>query len=382
MSGLSYISQMKNLILVIALPFLLLPGGTKENYLIVGTYTGGKSEGIYVYKFNSEDGTHKEVSHIKASNPSFIAVSPDEKYIYAVNEDAKEGHGGDITAYSFNKENGILTQLNQQPTGGDHPCYVAIDKTGKWVFAANYSSGSLSVYPVNADGSLGAVSAHITHTGSGKVQGRQDTPHVHCTFISPNNKWLYVPDLGIDKVMIYAFNARTGKLTPGSQEFAESQPGGGPRHITFHPNGKFAYVIEELAGQVLVYQYQKGQLKLLQRTSTLPPGQKGFAGSADIHVSPDGKFLYASNRGDFNNIALYKVDAKSGKLSILGFQSTLGNAPRNFNFDPSGNYLLAGSQNKDEIIVFNRNQETGLLTDSGNRIEVGKPVCLKWIGTR
>ncbi|MEP7372876.1 MAG: lactonase family protein [Chitinophagaceae bacterium] len=373
---------MKNWILTIALPFLLLSEEAKENYLIVGTYTGGKSEGIYVYKFNSADGSATEVSHIKASNPSFIAVSPDEKYVYAVNEDAKEGHGGDITAYSFNKENGILTQLNQQPTGGDHPCYVAVDKTGKWVFAANYSSGSLSVYPVNADGSLGAVSTHINHTGSGKVKGRQDSPHVHCTFISPDNKWLYVPDLGIDKVMIYGFDAASGKLTPGSPAFAGSQPGGGPRHITFHPNGKFAYVVQELAGKVLVYQYQKGQLKLLQTTITTPRGQAGFAGSADIHVSPDGKFLYASNRGDFNNIAMYKIDVKTGKLSILGFQSTFGNAPRNFNFDPTGNYLLAGSQNKDEIVVFNRNQKTGLLTDSGKRIEVGKPVCLKWIGMK
>jgi 6-phosphogluconolactonase len=372
---------MKNLILTIALPFLLLSEGTKENYLIVGTYTGGKSEGIYVYKFNSEDGTHKEVSHIKASNPSFIVVSPDEKYVYAVNENAKDGHGGDICAYSFNNENGTLTLLNQQPTGGDHPCYVDIDKTGKWVFAANYSSGSLSVLPVSADGSLGAATTHIAHTGSGANKKRQDKPHVHCTFISPDNKWLYVPDLGIDKVMIYGFDAATGKLTPGSQAFAKSEPGGGPRHITFHPNGKFAYVIEELSGQVVVYQYQKGQLKLLQRTSTLPRGEKGFAGSADIHVSPDGKFLYASNRGDFNNIAMYKVDTKSGKLSIIGFQSTLGNAPRNFNFDPSGNYLLVGNQNNDEIVIFKRNLKTGLLIDSGHRIEVGKPVCLKWIAT-
>lgn len=372
---------MKNLILVIVLPFLLIAEGSKENYLIVGTYTGGKSEGIYVYKFNSEDGTHKEVSHIKASNPSFIAVSPDEKYIYAVNENAKEGHGGDIAAYSFNKENGTLTLLNQQPTQGDHPCYVDIDKTGKWVFAANYSSGSLSVFPVSADGSLGAATTHITHTGSGANKERQEKPHVHCTFISPDNKWLYVPDLGIDKVMIYAFDAITGKLTPGSPPFAQSQPGSGPRHITFHPTGKFAYVVEELSGQVVAYQYQQGQLKLLQRTSTTPRGQKGFAGSADIHVSPDGKFLYASNRGDFNNIAMYKVDTKTGKLSIIGFQSTLGNAPRNFNFDPSGNYLLAGNQNNDEIVIFKRNLKTGLLTEAGKRIKVGKPVCLKWIST-
>ncbi len=371
---------MKNLILAFILPILLLAGGAKENYLVVGTYTGEKSEGIYVYRFNSNDGTYKEISHVKTSNPSFVVVSPDEKYVYAVHENGKNGQGGDISAFSFDKKTGVLTLINQQPTGGAHPCYVDIDKTGKWIFAGNYSSGSLSVFPANADGSLGTVSTHIEHKGSGKVKGRQDNPHVHCTLVSPDNKWLYVPDLGIDKVMIYAFDASTGKLTPGPQEFAESQPGGGPRHITFHPNGKFAYLVEELSGQVVAYQFQGGMLKLLQRISTTPQGQPGFAGSADIHVSPDGKFLYASNRGDFNSIAIYKLDPKSGKLTSVGFQSTLGTAPRNFNLDPTGNYLLVGNQNNDEIVVFKRNKKTGLLTDTGKRIGVGKPVCLKWIG--
>ena len=370
---------MKNLILTIALPFLLLPGKPKENYLVIGTYTDGKSEGVYIYKFNSEDGSYKEVSHVKTSNPSFVAVSPDEKYIYAVHEDARNGRGGEISAFSFAKEKGILELINQQPTNGDHPCYTEVDKTGKWVFAGNYSSGSLSVLPVNADGSLGAATTHISHTGSGPNKDRQEKPHVHCTLISPDNKWLFVPDLGIDKVMIYAFDAATGKLTPAAQPFAASTPGAGPRHFTFHPNGKYAYLIEELTGHVVVYQYQNGKLKQVQRTSTLPRGQKGFAGSADIHVSPDGKFLYASNRGDFNNIAIYKVDPKSGKLSIIGFQSTLGSGPRNFNFDPSGNFLLVGNQNSDEIVIFKRNTKTGLLTDTGKKIAVGKPVCLKWI---
>jgi 6-phosphogluconolactonase len=373
---------MKNLILTIALPFLLLPGNPKENYLIVGTYTGGKSEGIYVYKFNSEDGSYKEVSHVKTSNPSYVAVSPDEKYVYAVHENASSGMGGEISAFSFDKEKGTLTLLNQQPTQGDHPCYVEVDQTGKWVFAGNYSSGSLSVLPVNADGSLDTATMHITHEGSGPNKDRQEKPHVHCTKISPDNKWLYVPDLGTDKVMIYAFDKINGKLTPGRQPFAKSQPGAGPRHITFHPNGKYAYLIEELTGHVVVYQYQNGRLKFVQRTSSLPRGQKGYAGSADIHVSPDGKFLYATNRGDFNNLAIFKLDNENGKVSISGFQSTLGKTPRNFNFDPSGNYLLAANQDSDEIVIFQRNKSTGLLTDTKQRIEVGKPVCLKWISNK
>ncbi|WP_276502241.1 lactonase family protein [Terrimonas pollutisoli] len=370
---------MKYLMLTLALPFLSLTKGPKENYLIVGTYTGGKSEGIYVYTFNSDEGSFREISHIKTSNPSFVAISPDKKFVYAVHENAQGGNGGEISAFAFDKKKGELTYINQQKTEGDHPCYVEVDNTGKWVFAGNYSSGSLSVLPVNTDGSLGEATSHINHTGSGKNKDRQEKPHVHCTLISPDNKWLFVPDLGIDKVMIYGFDDKTGKLTPASTPFAASTPGAGPRHFTFHPNGKFAYLIEELSGHVVAYQYGKGKLKQLQRISTVPRGQKGFAGSADIHVSPDGKFLYASNRGDFNNIAIYKVDTNTGKLSIIGFQPTLGAGPRNFNFDPSGNYLLVGNQANDEIVIFKRNLKTGLLADTGKRIEVGKPVCLKWI---
>jgi 6-phosphogluconolactonase len=337
---------------------------------------------VYVYKFNSEDGSFREVSHVKTSNPSFVTVSPGEKYVYAIHEDGKNGKGGEISAFSFDKANGTLTLINRQPTEGDHPCYVEIDKTGKWIFAGNYSSGSLSVLPVNADGSLGAPTTHINHTGSGPNKSRQEKPHVHCTKISPDNKWLYVPDLGIDKVMIYAFDETTGKLTPGSQPFAASQPGAGPRHITFHPNGKYVYLIEELTGHVVTYRYQNGQLKLHQRTSSLPGDQKGYAGSADIHVSPDGRFLYATNRGDFNNIAIFKIDKATGRANILGFQSTMGKTPRNFNFDPTGNYLLVGNQDTDEIVIFKRSTKTGLLTDTGKRIEVGKPVCIKWISTK
>ncbi len=369
---------MKNYILAIVLPFVLFAEGQKEHYLVVGTYTGGKSEGIYIYRFNSGDGSFKEVSHVKTSNPSYVAISPDEKFVFAVTEDAKDGSGGAISSFYFDKGNGTLSFINKQPTNGDHPCYVDVDKTGKWVFAGNYSSGSLSAIPVNPDGTLGISAIVVKHSGSGKNPQRQEKPHVHCTIVSPDNKWLYVPDLGIDKVMIYSFDVATGKLTAAKQPFAASTPGAGPRHLTFHPNGKYAYLVEELTGHVVVFQMQNGQLKSLQRISTLPQGQKGYPGSADIHVSPDGKFLYASNRGDFNNIAIFKVDPKSGKLSVAGFQSTLGKTPRNFNFDPTGNYLLVGNQESDEIVIFKRNLKTGLLEDTKNRIAVGKPVCLKW----
>lgn len=369
---------MKNLLFSVLLPFVLFTDSKEDHYMIVGTYTGAKSEGIYVYSFNSADGSVKEVSHVKTSNPSFVTVSPDKKYVYAIHENQRNGNGGEISAFAFDKNTGTLTLINEQPTGGDHPCYVEVDKTGKWVFAGNYSSGSLSVIPVLSDGSLGKPTTHIQHYGSGANKERQDKPHVHCTYISPDNRWLFVPDLGIDKVMIYSFDANTGFLKEASPAFAASEPGAGPRHITFHPNSRFVYLIEELTGEVLTYEYNNGQLKKIQTISTIKKGAKGFAGSADIHVSPDGKFLYASNRGDFNNIAIYKIDAKSGKLTIVGFQPTLGKAPRNFNFDPSGNYLLVANQESDEIVVFKRDLKKGLLTDTGNRVSVGKPVCIKW----
>jgi len=358
----------------------LITAAQEQYYLITGTYTGGLSEGIYVYRFNSGDGSYKEISHVKISNPSFVVVSPDEKFVYAVQEDAaSNGKGGEITAFAFNKKTGMLTYINERSSGGDHPCYVTVDRTGRWVVAGNYSSGNLSVLPVQPDGSLGVAASIIQHEGSGVNKQRQARPHVHCTIFSADNRFLFVPDLGIDKVMIYAFDEATGKLTPAPQPFARSTDGAGPRHLCFHPSGKYAYLIEELSGTVLVFDQQNGTLKSKQRISSMPAGDTGFAGSADIHVSPDGKFLYASNRADANTIAIFSIHKKTGQLSLVGHQSTLGKTPRNFNFDPSGKFLLVGNQNSDEIVIFKRDARTGLLTDTGKRIKTGKPVCLKWI---
>ena len=362
--------------------FCFIVSAQEQHYLITGTYTSGKSEGIYVYRFNSNDGSHKEISHVKTSNPSFVAVSPDEKFVYAVQEDAaNNGKGGELTAFSFNKQTEILTYINQQPTGGDHPCYVSVDKTGRWVAAGNYSSGSLTVFPVKQDGSLGVAGTHIQHEGSGVNKERQSKPHVHCTVFSADNKFLFVPDLGIDKVMIYAFDEVTGKLTAAKQPLARSTDGAGPRHFTFHPFNKYAYLIEEMSGTVVGFKYKNGKLKSMQRISTMAAGDTSNAASADIQVSHDGKFLYASNRGNANNIAIFKIK-QNGKLVTVGHQSTLGRAPRNFNLDPSGNFLLVGNQNSDEIVVFKRDKETGLLTDTQQRIKVGKPVCLRWISVK
>lgn len=371
---------MKNKILLAA--FTLLFGFTskaQQHYLITGTYTSGKSEGVYVYTFNSNDGIAKEISHVKTSNPSFVAVSPNGQFVYSVQEDAAaNGKGGSITAFSFNKISGVLTYINQQPTGGDHPCYVAVDKTGRWVVAGNYSSGSLSVMPVQTNGALGPAGSIIQHQGSGPDKTRQNSPHVHCTIFSADNRYLFVPDLGIDKVMIYAFDEVTGKLTAAKQPFAQSAGGAGPRHICFNPTNTYAYLMEEMSGTVVAFKYKNGRLTNRQRISSMPAADTSNAGSADIHVSPDGNFLYASNRANANSIAIFKINKKNGKLSSVGHQSTLGKTPRNFNFDPTGNFLLVANQNSDEIVIFKVDKITGLLTDTQQRIKVGKPVCLQW----
>jgi 6-phosphogluconolactonase len=352
----------------------------QENYLLIGTYTGGKSEGIYVYKFNSATGDNSFVSVVKSSNPSFLAISPNQKFVYAVNENADSTRftvSGNISAYSFDKKKGILTEINKQPSGGKHPCYVAIDKTGQWVFAGNYTSGSIGLLHANKDGSLDTLKQIIQHSGSGPNADRQKGPHVHSTNLSADNKYLYVPDLGIDKVMIYSFDKTKGSLKYKTE--APSTPGNGPRHMSFSPNNKFAYLMEEMSGTVVCYKISNGSLQMQQRISALPADFKGAIGSADIHISPDGKFLYCSNRGDANTISIFSVDATTGKLTLKGDQSTLGKTPRNFNFDPSGNFLLVANQNTDDIFIFKIDKKTGMLTDTGKKINVGNPVCLKWI---
>ena len=356
---------------------------SQENYLLIGTYTSGKSEGIYVYNFDSKTGDSKQVSSIKSSNPSYLAVSPNQKYVYAVNENAdstKYTVTGHIAAYSFNKATGTLSFINKQESGGKHPCYVAIDKTGKWVFAGNYSSGSVAVLPVKTNGSLDSAIQTIQHEGRSVVEGRQDDPHVHATVISKDNKTLYVPDLGIDKVMLYNFNNKTGKLTEASLPYTISEPGAGPRHFDIHPNGKFAYLMEELNGTVNVFEmFKDGSMESIQTVSALPREYDGPIGSADIHVSPDGKFLYASNRGESNSIGIFKINPQSGMLVWVDAQSTLGKTPRNFNLDPTGNFLLVANQNSNDIVIFKRDKETGLLEDTGKKISIPNPVCIKWI---
>lgn len=362
--------------------FLGLVVNAQDHHLLIGTYTSGKSEGIYVYKFNSTTGEASLESATKAANPSYLAVAPNQQTVYAVDEEKKDdkNEGGNIAAYSFNPETATLTLINHQLSGGDHPCYVAVDKTGHWVTAGNYTGGSLAVFPVLENGGIGAAITTIQHLGTGPNKERQEKAHVHATFFSKDNKYLFVPDLGMDKLMIYSFNENDGSLKTAPQRFVKTIPGSGPRHIDFHPNNHYAYLMQELTGTVAVFKYQDEKLIPIQTISAAPAGFKGGMGSADIHVAPDGKFLYCSNRGESNTISIFKINAANGKLTLIGHQSTLGLTPRNFNFDPSGNFLLVANQGSDNVIIFKRNKSTGLLTNTGKKIEVPNPVCLKWIG--
>lgn len=350
----------------------------QEYYLLVGTYNSAKSEGIYVYRFSSKDGSAKEVSHIKASNPSFLTVSPDKRFVYAVNETGNStGKGGHVSSFAFNTKNGTLTFVNSQSSEGNHPCYITTDKTGKWVLAGNYSTGNFCVLPVKK-GKLGKATGMIQHIGSGPDTTRQKSPHVHGIFMQKDNKGFYVTDLGTDKVMDYQFNPKSGKVTPSNPPFINMKPGSGPRHLVIHTEMPIVYVLNELTGTMTAVLVKNKENRILQINSTFPSDMKGSPGSADIHLSPDNKFLYCTNRGNANSIAIFSID-KNGIASPAGFTSTLGEKPRNFNITPDGKFLLIANQESNEIIIFRRDENTGLLTNTGNKISIGKPVCLQWV---
>ena len=350
----------------------------KNFHLLVGTYTNTENtNGIHVYSFNAETGEFAEKSKVvDITNPSYLAISKDKKNVYSVSEG---GEGKGINAFSFDVKTGKLTLLNSGSAGGNGPCYISVDDKKQTVFAGNYGGGSLSATRLNKDGSLSEDIQVIQHTGSGVNKSRQEKPHVHAVVLSPDNRFLLVPDLGTDKVNIYRYEpGSTNPLTSAEPAFASVNPGGGPRHLTFHPNGKHAYVILEMEGAIAAFDYHNGKLEGRQSISMLAPGFNGDVGAADIHISPDGKFLYGSNRGEANEIVIYSID-KNGGLTYAGRQADLINTPRNFAIDPSGNFLLVGNQNGNDIVIFKRDQNTGLLTDSGKRIPVDKPVCLKFV---
>src|SRR5579859_7207003 len=381
-------------------------------YLFVGTYTNTGnlagnpkldstgSKGIYVFRFDATTGKATALSHTEGvCNPSYLAIAPGGNTLYACTESRMQKKGS-VSAFRFDRAGAQLQFINSVPSGGDNPAYVAVSNSGKWVAVANYTGGSLSVFPVGADGRLGFFAENIQHTGHGTNPDRQEKPHVHSVLFSPDQKSLYIQDLGLDKIMIEPIDESkdqpvgvgglpvivSGTLTPPPGRSAMREPalmvgtmaGVGPRHLTFHPNGKFAYVIEEMGGAVDVYRRNPntGGLDSLQRIAAHPDTAKGPFRSSDIHVSPDGRFLYASNRAE-TTITTFAIDPATGLLRTLGYTLTMGQEPRNFTLDPSGQWLLVANQESDTIVVFRVDPKTGMLRSAGQTLSVPRPTCLK-----
>ncbi|SMF99730.1 3-carboxymuconate cyclase [Burkholderia singularis] len=369
------------------------PAGGLYN-LLVGTYTGAGSDGIYVYRFDTRTGRITPLSSAKTENPSYLVASRDGRHVYAVNElpgdDGPANVHGGVSAFDFDAKTGKLTFVNRVPAEGNDPCYLSLSPDGKYLVASNYSvaadpGGSFSVFPVDArTGALGAAAQSVHHDGAGPVKGRQDSAHVHSAVFSPDHKYLFVQDLGGDRIESYRYAPDGGAavFTRDEARRTAAQAGAGPRHLVFSANGRFAYAITELDATVVAYRYDDGQLTPIEVVALAAPGFSGKLGAAALHLSPDGRFLYASNRGDANEIVIYAVNAASGKLSLVGRQPTLGKTPREFAIDPSGKWLIVGNQDSDSVIVFRRDVATGKLTPEPTRLKLSKPVDFKFVPVR
>lgn len=376
------------------LAFLLLalfaeaasPAAHKNKYLVyIGTYTeeGSKSKGIYAYRF--DPGTAELTSvglAAETTNPSFLAVHPNHRFLYAVNEvgNYKAQKSGAVSAFAIDRATGKLTLLNQVASKGADPCYITVDKSGKYVLVANYTGGSVAVLPVLEDGRLGEASAFVQHTGHGANPERQEGPHAHSIDLSPDNRFAVVDDLGLDESLVYRFDSAKGLLIPNGAQFGKADPGAGPRHFALHPNGQYGYVINEMQSTVSVFSFDAtaGVLRPLQTISTLPKGFSEHNDDAEIQVHPSGKFLYASNRGH-DSIAVFAIDASKGTLTLIEYASTKGKTPRSFEIDPTGTSLFAANEKSDNIVVFRIDLQTGRLTATGQVLEVGEPVCVKFV---
>jgi 6-phosphogluconolactonase len=352
-------------------------------WVYVGTYTDGKGRGIYLLEMDPATGTLTPRGlAAEATNPSFLAVHPSRKFLYAVSEVGESGgrKGGAVRAFALDAKTGALTPLNQQSSGGSGPCYVTVDREGRNVLAANYGGGSVAVLPIGEDGRLGAASAFVQHRGSGTNPRRQEGPHAHSINLDPANRFAVAADLGLDKLLVHRFDASKGTLTPNDPPATSVAPGAGPRHFAFHPDGRHAYVINEMACTVTAFDYnpERGVLTELQTVSTLPEGVKPGYSTAEVQVHPSGKFVYGSNRGH-DSIAIFAVDPSSGRLTPVGHQPTQGKTPRNFAIDPSGSFLLAENQDSGTIVVFRIDPQTGRLSPTGQTVEVPAPVCVKFV---
>lgn len=361
------------------------PAGGKYLFY-VGTYTeqGGKSKGIYAYRFDAATGESRALGlAAETTNPSFVALHPNGRFLYAVNEVQNyEGpNSGGVSAFSVDRETGKLTFLNEVRSRGADPCYIIVDKAGKNVLVANYTGGSVAVFPILEDGRLGDAATFVQHKGHGTDPKRQEGPHAHSIDLSPDNRFAFVDDLGLDELITYNFDPnKDPRLGPDNPPHVNFDPGSGPRHFALHPSGKFAYVVSEMASSVtaLSVDLKTGRLQRLQTLSTLPKDFKGENDEAEVHVHPSGKFVYTSQRGH-DTIAVFAIDPDKGTLTKIDDVSTRGKTPRSFEIDPTGHFLLAENQDSNNIVVFRIDQKTGRLTPTGHVLEVGSPVCVKFL---
>ena len=354
-----------------------------EWLVYVGTYTTGKSEGIYVFRMDASTGELKYSSQIKGvDNPTFLSIDKQHHTLYALNEvhDFAGKESGAVGAYSIDYTTGELTLINQQSSVGTGPCHLCLDKSEKYVLVANYAGGSVAVLPILEGRQLGEATDFIQHKGSSVNPERQMEPHAHSINVDRNNQYAITADLGLDKVMIYEFDSAEGKLKPNEELWVSSKAGAGPRHFTFHPNGKYAYLINELDSTMIAYTYDesKGKLGEVQTLSTLPEDFNDTNHCADLHIDPSGKFLYGSNRGH-DSIVIFEIDEGTARIKLVTHEPTQGEFPRNFAIDPTGTWLLAANQNTDTIVTFRRDQQTGRLTSTGLVVDVPAPVCLELI---
>jgi 6-phosphogluconolactonase len=353
-----------------------------DKYLIhIGTYTGPNSKGIYAYRYDAKSGKVESIGLAgEMIRPSFLAVHPNQRFLYAVSELGNDGkQNGNITAFAIDRSSGMLTALNTVSSGGGGACHLVVDKTGKSLVAANYGSGSVAAFAVNPDGTLRGPTAVIKHSGSSVDQSRQRGPHAHAVVLSPDNRFVFVPDLGLDQIRIYRLDAANGALTPNEPPFVATKPGSGPRHFAFGRSGRFAYSLHEMGSMVTVWAYtpSSGRLTEVQTISTLPAGFTGKNNSAEIEVDAKGKFLYASNRGH-DSIAVFAIEPRIGRLTLVEHVRTQGRTPRNFKIDPTGRYLFAANQDTNNIVVLRIDERTGRLSPTGQVLEVQSPVCVQF----
>ncbi len=350
----------------------------------IGTYTGSKSKGIYSARFDSDTGKLSAIElAAETKNPTFLAIHPNGHFLYAVAEidDFQGKKTGAVSAFSIDRNSAKLSLLNQEASGGGGPCHLSVDKTGKCMLVANYGTGSFAALSVQEGGKLEAPREMIRFDGSSINRERQSGPHAHYINFDPSNKFAFGCDLGLDKVFIWEFElAGLPENVLKLKYPALIKPGSGPRHLAFHPNGRVAYLINEMSGTITVFAYDSGKpaLNELQTISTLPEKFEGFKSGAEIEVHPSGKFVYGSNRGH-NSIAVFAVDETSGKLTLVEHQSTQGKTPRHFAIDPTRKWLLAENQDSDNIVIFRIDQESGKLSPTGDKVEIGAPVCIQFV---